>query len=179
MASFNLVRSVGQATVNVSSFTSAMMASAFSRTYNPMSEILAATQSWYAYEYETDEDPSDSGFYFAPSKYAGYQEMHPDLYLANNGENGSLNGRDTEKALRSLSTPLMPGDSRYDVAHKALVKFCALFDKVPNARARISMLDLARDEELDRESVQIKALTLLISTLSDAGRVQLKRAAFP
>ena len=178
MESFVLVRDVGHAVQNVMGFSSAMMLSAFNKEYNPLSEILTATQSWYAYEYETDENPPERSFDFAPSKYVGYKHMTPEDYLANNGQGGQLNGRDTENALRPLSTLLMPDDRRYAAAHAALIKLCNLFGKVPNARARISLLDLGREEKLEKEAAQIQALTLLISTLSEEGRAQLKLAAF-
>jgi len=154
-----------------------MLQAAFRKEYTPLSEILTATQSWYAYENENEAVPPGR-FDFAPSKYAGYREMSPEDYLANNGQEGCLNGRDTENALRPLSKLLMPDDPRYTAAHAALTEFCAMFGKVPNARARISMLDLGREERLEREAIQVKAVLLLISTLSEEGQAQVKRAAF-
>jgi hypothetical protein len=177
MKSFELVREVGHAVQNIMSFESALNGSAFRNEYNPLSEILTATQSWYAYEYEGD-GTTPGGICLAPSKYVGYKHMTPEDYLANNGQDGQLNGRDTENALRPLSIPLLPGDLRYDAAHAALIEKCAIFGKVPNARSRISLLDLGREERLEKEAAQIKALTLLISTLSEEGQSQLKRAAF-
>lgn len=53
------------------------------------------------------------------------------------------------------------------------------FGKSLNARARISMLSLGQEQQAAKESEQVKALATLISALSDEGKKQLKRLAFP
>jgi len=175
---FILVQSVGQASVNITRFNGALMASLVSKHQEPLADILAGTQSWYAYEYEL-ETPGGGGFSFGPSKFVGYKEMDRDTYLANNGVNGRLNGRDTEKVLSKMSTPLTASDPRYGRAYQALTDLCAHFGKSINSRARISMLNLGQDEQVAKEAKQVEALATLISALSDDAKKELKRQAFP
>jgi len=179
MKTFTLVQGVGHAMGGINSFMGSLMGSLFSKREDPLAGILRSTQSWYAYEYETDGLDDEDGFMFGPSKFVGYKDMDPETYLANNGISGPLNGRDTEKALAKISTPLTPDDPRYEAAFTALAELCAKFGKTPNTRARISLLNIGQEERIATEAEQVKALATLIAALSEDGRKQLKRIAFP
>ncbi|GGY67968.1 hypothetical protein [Pseudoduganella albidiflava] len=68
-----------------------------------LQRIVPLVHHWYAYVDET------GWFHFVPSKFAGYKNMTGKLYLASYNlpkAEGGLHGKETELALRPLSTRL-------------------------------------------------------------------------
>ena len=95
-----------------------------------MAKVMSNHVAWYAL-------PRGKGWLFGPSKFIGY-DLAVKEYLAR--EKGLFDGRVTEGVLRKWSEQVEEGDPRYDELHAALNEFCARFNKKPNSRARISVI---------------------------------------
>jgi hypothetical protein len=166
MLPITLVHSVDSATANISTFNGILN----SGRHPDVSRLLPHVQSWYVIE-------ADGGYLFGPSKFIGYANMTADLYVQETGAAGRLDGRVTEKKMAGWATPITSDDERHEVLHTALARFCADYGAFPNKRARISLFERSRECQVT-EAEQVKALSVLIATLSSNGKRDLKRLAF-
>lgn len=92
---------------------------------------IGYVRAWYA---EKIEDR----WIFAPSKFAGYRSSSADEYLAESGNRGQRDGRETEHVLakwyKGVESNSRLGRELWD----ALTQFLVAFDKAPNKLARIN-----------------------------------------
>jgi hypothetical protein len=105
--------------------------------------------------------------------------MTPDIYAAETGAMGRLDGRVTEKKLAPWAALVTEDDPRYEAVHAALADFCAEHSSFPNSRARISIFRKSGVTTIASEAEQVKAMSVLISTLSDSGKRDLKKLVWP
>jgi uncharacterized protein (DUF433 family) len=91
---------------------------------------IGYVRAWY-----TDLD-ADGTWLFAPSKWTGYQE--PSRYLAESGNAGQRNGRETERALADWYQVVEPSERLHGELFAALKAFLASMDQAPNRLARIN-----------------------------------------
>ena len=103
--------------------------------------------------------------------------MSAELYGEESGATGRLDGRVTEKQLSPWASPITIDDPRYEKLHAALARFCASYGTFPNKRARISVFE-PTEKSVVTEMEQVKALSVLIRTLSSDAKRELKRLAF-
>lgn len=133
-------------------------------------KTLSHARSWYMIE---DGD----SYLAAPSKFLGYADLTDDLYADETGVNGQLDGRVTERLLAPWTTQVEKDDPRYEKMRRALAKFCARYGAFPNKSARISVFQETEKPNVT-EAELVKALTILIASLSSESKKNLKRLAF-
>ena len=107
-----LVPNMVMATENVHSYTMALA----SGKHESLRKLIPYVQSWYV-------DGTRGDYTFAPSKYIGYANMTPEIYEAETGANGRLDGRVTEKALAPFVALVTEEDEFYEDLHSALADF--------------------------------------------------------
>ena len=132
---------------------------------------LSAARSWYLIE-------EGDSYLAAPSKFIAYSDLTDDLYANETGVNGQLDGRVTERLLAPWTIQVEKDDPRYEKMRSALAKFCARYGAFPNKSARISIFQETVKPNVT-EAELVKALTVLIASLSSEGKKNLKRLAFP
>jgi hypothetical protein len=101
---------------------------------------LAYARAWYAHSDESGE------WYFAPSKFVGYQDIDAKTYLANTEHS---DGRRTEAQLQTYFDVVNPENSLYAELNSALVAFLARYGKTPSTKARINVQRARRRLFLD------------------------------
>lgn len=170
MKPITLAHSVDTAIANVFVFNSALG----SMSYPGLIRLLPHVQAWYAVQGEEDGE-----YLFAPSKFIGYADMTPEMYIQETGATGRLDGRVTEKKLAVWAVPITPDDERFDHLQALLSQFCAGYGTSPNARARISLFRSAGDSSTPTEDEQVKALSVLIAALSSDAKRSLKKLVWP
>jgi uncharacterized protein (DUF433 family) len=106
-------------------------------------ERAGYARSWYAYR-----DPSGV-WQFGPSKFVGYHNVSAKNYLSESGASGERDGRQTERVLGEWFTLVEPGTRLGRELADALRNFLAALNQVPNARARISVLNADLDAPAD------------------------------
>jgi len=99
-------------------------------------------RAWYA-------EKTAEGWIFAPSKFAGYRFSSASEYLAESGNRGQRDGRETERVLAKWYKDVDPRSRLGRELWDALVAFLAAFDQTPNKLARISRLkDMPDSDEI-------------------------------
>ncbi len=93
---------------------------------------LGQARAWYALR-------TDRGWAFAPSKFAGYAQNTAREYLATARD--QADGRETEDALERWSEAVGPESRIGRELFGALRDFLASWNRKPNKRARISIVD--------------------------------------
>jgi uncharacterized protein (DUF433 family) len=89
-------------------------------------------RAWYAERAET-------GWVFAPSKFAGYQLASAAEYLAESGNSGQRDGRETERILSKWYDIVEPHSRLGRELRNALTGFLTAFGQTPNKLARINV----------------------------------------
>ena len=162
-----LVPNVATAIANISAYNDAVNAG-----NQAVVKTIKYAQAWYVTEH-------DNGYLFGPSKYIGYDGLTPELYAKQAGKGGYLDGRVTEKRLGPWAELVTSDNPMYEKLHTALSKFCGEHASFPNKRARISMLSPTGGSSTATEAQQVTALKILISSLSDQGKKDLKKLVWP
>ena len=107
------------------------------RRYNAsggkLADLMPYNRAWYALR-------TEEGWLLGPSKFIGYENMDADAYLQRDRKKVFLDGRVTEKLLDRWSEPVEEGHPNYEELHAALDGLCARYGKMPNALARISIV---------------------------------------
>jgi hypothetical protein len=165
MKNLTLVHSAATAKTNIVRFNEELKSQKFAQ----LVRLLPHVQAWYATR------QSNGKILFAPSKFIGYSNMSAELYIAETGANGSLDGRVTEKKLSSWARVVDANFPESDALHQALAEFCGQYGATPNARARISLFQNDGEEQIGAETTVLKAITLLISTLSVESKRTLRK----
>lgn len=98
-------------------------------------------RAWYA---ERTED----GWIFAPSKFTGYRSSSAAEYLAESGNRGQRDGRETEHVLAKWYKEVDPNSPVGRELWSALTKFLTAFGQAPNKLARINR---PKDTPIDNE----------------------------
>ena len=168
MKPITLVQSVDTAIANISVYNGALHNGAD----EDVRRLIPNVQAWYATE-------RDGDILFGPSKFIGYTNMTAQLYAAETGASGRLDGRVTEKRLAPWARLITKDDPEYTKFHEALASFCADYASFPNKRARISVFLTPGEVGASTEDAQVKALSVLISALSDEGKRNLKKLVWP
>lgn len=168
MKPITLVSNIDTAIANISLFNGALNR----RDHPSLEKLISHVQAWYGIE-------TEDGYLFGPSKFIGYANMTPNLYAEETGATGRLDGRVTEKKLAPWATLITTDDVRHDVVHAALADFCAGYSSFPNKRARISIFRQHGATAIVSEAEQVKAFSILISTLSDDAKRDLKKLVWP
>lgn len=158
------VNSLSQVLANVAVFDKAAKAQ-----HQGVTRLLSHVRAWYAVP------ASDGTYRFGPSKFIGYEQMTADQYAK---EAPRMDVRKTEARLEAWATELTEGDPEYHAVFSALEAFCFQHGAAPNRLARISVLSADAAKPGVSESALVKALSVLISSLSDEGKRDLKRIAF-
>lgn len=102
---------------------------------------MPLVRSWYAIQ----ED--DGNWKFGPSKWVGYEGLDANTYL--NQSNRTLDGRKTEARLRKLSQEVKRTHELYGRLSVSLTAFLTNYDKSPNKRVRINVIDVCKDVNVD------------------------------
>ena len=131
-----------------------------------LAKLMPHARAWYVLE-------NEGRLYFGPSKYIGYNKMTAEYYVNHTKE---MDGRTTEKRLAQWGQLVQKGDVEYQRFSAALSEFLGIHGASPNKEARISFI--SQDQAMNRytEADIIHALKVLISTLSDQAKKDLKRA---
>lgn len=98
-----------------------------------LQKLLSRSPAWYAVR-------TEGTFALAPSKFVGYRDNTAAQYLANNGQDGVHDGRETERLLERWFEDVPPGSALDRSLHAALVSLLQPYGKSPNARARFRIL---------------------------------------
>lgn len=100
--------------------------------------------AWYAFQDEA------GNWHFGPSKFVGYADMTPSIYLENS--NSGLDGKETEPVLKSWFDEVPEGTDLHAELSEAFVGFAAKLGTTPNKRWRVSVLK-DRQKPSDRREV--------------------------
>lgn len=93
-----------------------------------LSGVMGFVRAWYAVR------PDGRTWRFGPSKFVGYAGMTAERYGA---ERPSLDGRETERALRPFFRGVPAGDPVQDEVWRSLRRFLSEHRRHPNKRAHI------------------------------------------
>lgn len=134
-----------------------------------MIELLSRVRAWYAVEI-------DGEWKFGPSKFIGYRNLSPEEYeeLAAT----KLDGRKTEAVLGGWGVKVAEGQPEYLPLFASLEAQCGKFGAVPNKQMRITVLRPNKSDLQPTEADIVNALRVIIATLSDKSKAELKRIAF-
>ncbi len=100
-------------------------------SHRPLRDRVAYVRAWYA-------EKTADGWTFAPSKFAGYQLSSTADYLAESGNAGQRDGRETERLLAKWYEVVEPHSPLGRELWDALNAFLAGFGQAPNKLARIN-----------------------------------------
>jgi uncharacterized protein (DUF433 family) len=119
------VTSLEEARQNIRRYQSELDANEFLRNR------IGYVRAWYA-------EKTEGGWIFAPSKFTGYRSSSAAEYLAESGNRGQRDGRETEHVLAKWYKGVEPNSPVGRELWNALTKFLAAFDQAPNKLARIN-----------------------------------------
>lgn len=133
-----------------------------------MAEVMPYARAWYAMR-------AEPGWLLAPSKFVGYRNLSPELYLGRDKDRTPLDGRQTEAVLRPWSEPVEPGHPLHAELHGALNDLCARFGKRPNSLARLSLLHTDEGASATFSDDLVALLAAVFNGLSPAQKTAFRR----
>jgi hypothetical protein len=131
-----IVDSPGGAVANIRRFEAEV------RRNSELQARLGYARAWYAFE--------DGKWYFAPSKFAGYQDIDAKAYL----EAEEADGRRTEAQLQAYFAVVDPATPLYQDLKSGLFAFLARYGKSPSTKIRINVLRPVRRLASDTSSTE-------------------------
>lgn len=133
----------------------------------------AKVRQWKGYR------TSGGGWRFGPSRFVGYEQMTPDLYVEQKKKGGYLNGTETEQHLKQWTDGVTKNSDLYHRLLDTLTDFLGEVDIAVNRSARFSIFEVANQDELadpdnagDRE---VEALATLSKRLTPTHLQKLMR----
>ncbi|GEM_PF-857259 len=97
-----------------------------------LADRLGYARAWYA------ERNKSGRWRFAPSKWAGYEDLDAKKYINLTGI-GLLDGRKTEACLQAWYREVDPSTELYDQLSSKLSRFLARYGKAPSRKMRINV----------------------------------------
>lgn len=156
MKMMKIVTTPAQALGNIEKFKSELWK-------NPdLQARLAYARAWYAHQDQSGR------WFFAPSKFVGYQDVDAETYLESAEES---DGRRTEAQLQMWFRVVDPETPLYDELSSRLVALLAQYGKAPSTKTRINVVRERRKllpditPEIDAHDAVVSLMLAVAKTL--------------